>query len=332
MTTSQPLLTISIPTYNRAKLLEARLLELLPQVVPEVELIVCNDGSTDETVQVCEKYRNQGVLYYENKVNMGLSRNMLSAFENARGKWLWTLGDDDGVLPDAVGRILLLLRKYPEAGVITVKNETLHFTHEKEFHDLGTFLQEHGITDVMFQSSNLYHIARINKHLKVFAQGIITISPHVDLIIRMLETHTASLQFSQTEILGECEANRRWSSLELAFGVSLHPIFIRSHSIQKRAAMSAWFKTRWMHKYGLREVHDEASFTRWKQLTRNCDSLLNSFGAHFLSVLFFNQFEMKEWLNHLQMSVIRLFPFSMVKRPILEMRNRRLGDRISYDN
>lgn len=332
MSLPSPLLTIAIPTYNRAKLLEERLLELLPQITPEVELIVCNDGSTDETLHVCEKYRDQGILYFENKVNMGLSRNMLLAFESARGQWLWTLGDDDGVLPNAVLTALALIKKYSEAGVITFKSDTLRFNHEREYHELSDFLQHQGITDVMFQSSNLYHISKINQHLKVFAQGIVTLSPHLDLIFRMLETRTGSIQFSQTDVLGACDSTRRWSSLESALGISLHPTFIRDSVTRKQAAISAWFKTRWMHKYGLREISDAPSFARWKQLTRTCNLLLKSYGANCISVLFFNQFEFKEWLNHIQMSLIRRLPYFLIKGPILSMRKRRAGELVSFDN
>jgi len=332
MNSSQPLLTIAIPTYNRAKLLEERLLEIIPQLTPEVELIICNDGSTDETVQVYEKYRHHGILYYENKVNMGLSRNMLLAFESARGEWLWTLGDDDGMLPDAIQSVLALIGRYQEAGVITFRNDTLSFDHEKEYHDLGDFLIHQGITDVMFQSSNLYHINKINRHLKIFAQGIVTLSPHLDLIYRMLEERTASIQFSQAEILGKCDSNRRWSSLESALGISLHPMFIRKPSFRKQAALSAWFKTRWMYKYGLREVCDADSLARWRQLTRSCNLLLKSYGVGFWNALFFNQFEKKEWVNHLILIPFKMLPFFLLKRPILAMRNRRSGDKVSFDN
>lgn len=326
------LLTIAIPTYDRARLLENRLIELIPQLTPEVELIICNDGSTDNTVEVYEKYRGHGILYYENKVNMGLSRNMLLAFESANGDWLWTLGDDDGVLPNAVQNALALIKKYNQSGVITVKNDTLDFGHEREYIDLGDFLNCQGITDVMFQSSNIYHISKINKHLKVFAQGIITLSPHLDLIFRMLEDGTASIQFSQTELLGACDSNRRWSSLELALGISLHPNFIRNPKIRKQAALSAWFKTRWMHRYGLREVSDSSSLIRWRQLTRSCDLMLKSYGVNFLSILFFNQFERKEWYCNLVLFVFKVSPFLLLKAPITTLRKRRSGDKVSFDN
>jgi len=327
-----PLLTIAIPTYNRAKLLEERLLELIPQLTSEVELIICNDGSTDETEQIWQKYREHGVLYYENKVNMGLSRNMLLAFESAKGDWLWTLGDDDGVLSTAIQNALALVKNYEHAGVITFSNDTLNFDHEHEYHKLGDFLNRQGITDVMFQSSNLYHIRKINKHLKTFAQGIITVSPHLDLIFRMLEDNTASIQFSQVELLGECDSNRRWSSLELALGISLHPNFIRDPEIRKQAAISAWFKTRWMHKYGLREVSDSSSLIRWRQLTRSCNLLLKSYGVNSYNIISFNQFEFQEFYDNIMLFPFKVIPFFLLKAPILSMRNRRSGDKVSCDN
>jgi abequosyltransferase len=103
---SQPLLTIAIPTYNRSRYLRELLSALHDQVVrePQVELIISDNASPDDTPAVVAEFQEQGlpVRYLRNPENIGADGNFLQCFEQARGKYFWLFGDDDVLLPGAL--------------------------------------------------------------------------------------------------------------------------------------------------------------------------------------------------------------------------------------
>lgn len=105
-----PLLTIAIPTYNRAWCLR----ELLPILAgelkdePRVELIISDNASPDETPSVVQDFVARGlrVHYVRNTQNIGSDANFLQCFEQARGKYVWIFGDDDILVPGGLAKIL----------------------------------------------------------------------------------------------------------------------------------------------------------------------------------------------------------------------------------
>lgn len=112
MSPERPLLTIAIPTYNRASRLAGLLECLRPQLLAEhrVELIVSDNASTDDTPQVIASAVDRGlrVHHVRNPSNIGADRNFLQCFQLATGKYFWLLGDDDYVLPGGIDRVLNL--------------------------------------------------------------------------------------------------------------------------------------------------------------------------------------------------------------------------------
>ena len=96
--TNPPFFSIVIPTYNRAKFLKTTLLIILKQTFQDFELIISNNCSTDETVEVVQSFKDKRIRYFENKKNIGAEMNMKKVLTYARGKYLFTVGDDDFIL------------------------------------------------------------------------------------------------------------------------------------------------------------------------------------------------------------------------------------------
>lgn len=113
---NQPFLTIAIPTYNRAMLLEQCLARLLPQVlganVP-IEFIISNNASTDNTRAVAAAYQAQfsRFRYVENETNLGADGNIAQAFRLAMGQYVWIFSDDDVLLPGYLNAIIGVLQR-----------------------------------------------------------------------------------------------------------------------------------------------------------------------------------------------------------------------------
>jgi abequosyltransferase len=121
---SRPLLSIAIPTYNRASLLDlclTRIIEQLP-ATGEVEVLVSNNASTDDTRAVMARHQAAypALRYSENEQNGGPDFNIAKAFELATGKYAWVFSDDDLLLPGALAYVLPLLRQPANWGLIVL--------------------------------------------------------------------------------------------------------------------------------------------------------------------------------------------------------------------
>lgn len=100
-----PLVSIIIPIYNAEKYVEDALNSALNQTYPNIEVIVVNDGSTDETPTILRNYANRPgltILTHDNGLNRGVSLSRKLAIEQARGKYIAFLDADDMFLPEKI--------------------------------------------------------------------------------------------------------------------------------------------------------------------------------------------------------------------------------------
>jgi len=108
---TKPLLTLAIPTYNRAGCLKELLSILLDELKdePRVEFIISDNASSDETPSVVQDFVSRGlhVRYIRNAQNIGADANFLQCFEQARGKYVWLFSDDDLIVPGGLAKILI---------------------------------------------------------------------------------------------------------------------------------------------------------------------------------------------------------------------------------
>lgn len=125
-----PLFTIIIPTFNRAKLLGNAINSVLEQAYTDWELIIIDDGSTDNTRQVVQSFINRHnniqYFYQENK-ERSVARNL--GIQQSKGQYLCFLDDDDYFLPNhlQVLQEAIIAQKKPVAifrtGMITKEGE-----------------------------------------------------------------------------------------------------------------------------------------------------------------------------------------------------------------
>jgi glycosyltransferase involved in cell wall biosynthesis len=96
MTVTAPLVTISIPTYNQEKYIARAIESALAQTYPHLEIVVSDDRSTDQTVDVARRYEGVRVRVVTSDRNMGRVANYRRClYELARGEWVVNLDGDD---------------------------------------------------------------------------------------------------------------------------------------------------------------------------------------------------------------------------------------------
>jgi glycosyltransferase involved in cell wall biosynthesis len=114
-----PLVTIAIPTYNRADSYLPQALQCaLHQTYPHFELIVSDNGSTDHTKDLVTRIGDTRIRYFRHDPNIGANNNFNFCFEQARGKYLLLLHDDDMVDADFLESCMEVANGGPEVGII----------------------------------------------------------------------------------------------------------------------------------------------------------------------------------------------------------------------
>jgi len=101
---NKPLVSVYIPTHNRSTLLIQAIESVLAQTYSNIEIIVCSDGSTDNTDQVmqdyCQKYSN--IKYLKNIIAKGACFSRNRCIEEAEGEYITGLDDDDLFHPNRI--------------------------------------------------------------------------------------------------------------------------------------------------------------------------------------------------------------------------------------
>ena len=142
-------LSLSIPTWNRSSYLKELLDIIITQIFHDnlsgdIEIVISNNGSEDDTHEVVSKFLNQYpfITYNRNSGNIGGNPNVMKSMELASSEYLLVLGDDDRIEDGSLKRIVEFLKLHQEAGVIIdsfdfVKNKNITGGEvELNFHDL----------------------------------------------------------------------------------------------------------------------------------------------------------------------------------------------------
>lgn len=113
-----PLVSIIIPTYNRAGMVQQAIDSVLAQTYPNVECIVVDDGSPDATEAALQPLVQAGRIRYVRQVNAGLSAARNHGLRLARGAYISFLDDDDLYEPHKLARQVEYLDAHPEAMLV----------------------------------------------------------------------------------------------------------------------------------------------------------------------------------------------------------------------
>ncbi len=101
----QPYFSVIIPVYNVASYLERCIQSVLAQSFSDYEIILVDDGSTDESPRICDQYAVQEKISVIHKENGGLSSARNAGFASASGRYIWYVDSDDWIGEDALEKL-----------------------------------------------------------------------------------------------------------------------------------------------------------------------------------------------------------------------------------
>lgn len=116
---TEPLVTIAIPTYNRADAyLPTTLAAASRQSYSNLEILVADNASADATEQVVASFRDPRIRYHKHPSNVGAAANWNFCVEQGKGKYFLMLMDDDLIDADFVETCMQRVAEKPETGLI----------------------------------------------------------------------------------------------------------------------------------------------------------------------------------------------------------------------
>jgi glycosyltransferase involved in cell wall biosynthesis len=114
-----PTLSIIIPNFNHGHFLPVAVNAIMKQSAQPLEVIIIDDGSTDDSVEIIEGLVRQHpvIKFYRNEKNQGVLFTVNRGIDLAQGEYVFLSGADDEILPDFLEKSLQILAQHPQAGL-----------------------------------------------------------------------------------------------------------------------------------------------------------------------------------------------------------------------
>ncbi len=111
-------ISVCVPTFNRAALLKECLASIVSQTCRDIEILVSDNASTDDTTAVVRSFTDPRIRYFRNPTNIGPVPNINGLLARARGQFVVIAHDDDVYLPPFLAREAELLDRHPSVGMV----------------------------------------------------------------------------------------------------------------------------------------------------------------------------------------------------------------------
>ncbi|NIP38549.1 MAG: glycosyltransferase [Candidatus Dadabacteria bacterium] len=105
--------TVIIPTFNREDFISSAVDSVLGQTFYNFELLIVDDGSTDNTAQMLNEYSDNRIRYFYQE-NRGISSARNKGIEESKGKYIAFLDSDDRWIPEKLERVSEYINKFPD--------------------------------------------------------------------------------------------------------------------------------------------------------------------------------------------------------------------------
>ena len=164
------LITIIIPTYNRANLLSRAIKSVLNQTFKDFELIVVDDGSTDNTAEVIKKFQEQDkrIRYIQHDKNKGTAATRNIGIKAAKGEYIAFLDSDDEWFPEKLEKQVSLFEHSLRKNLGFVSCNYLEFYSESGREVLYRVPRHKSSLKVLLESNTLCNSSNVMIKKEVF--------------------------------------------------------------------------------------------------------------------------------------------------------------------
>ncbi len=117
------LVSICIPCFNAGETIKETIQSLINQTYSDFEIIVSDNHSTDNTIEIIRSFHDERIKIYENESNLGVIQNYHLALSRATGKYVKLLCADDTITPDCIEKQVDIFLSHPNDSIVMVTAE-----------------------------------------------------------------------------------------------------------------------------------------------------------------------------------------------------------------
>lgn len=195
------IVSVIMPVYNAALFLKEAIDSIISQTYSNFELLIINDGSTDDSEKIVLSYKDERIKYFK-QTNKGVASTLNIGIEKARGNYLWRHDADDISLPDKLEKQIKFLESNPEISLCScqvafmTENGKIAWNYRQP---KNVFFNGHTFSEVKRADFNPYSpithgtvLVRSNviRHLGGYREAFIT-GEDIDLWLRLIEKYKA---------------------------------------------------------------------------------------------------------------------------------------------
>lgn len=163
-------ISIITASYNYAQYIEEAINSVISQSYQDWELIIVDDGSSDNSVEIiksyCEKDSRIKFFQHEGGQNKGLKETLLLGISHATGDWIAFLESDDLFMPDNLSKKIEIIQKYPNVNLIFNK---VDFLIEKKPNKFNTLKNIQKNLSQMSFPKNMFYDFFLNNMILTFS-------------------------------------------------------------------------------------------------------------------------------------------------------------------
>ena len=174
-----PRISIITPSYNQGHFIEETIQSVLSQNYPNLEYIIIDGGSTDNTVEIIKKYESQ-ISYWLSERDRGQTHAINKGLARATGDIIAYLNSDDYYLPDTLFKVANYFRQHPETDLLHGRCRYVNEQNEKIGEQFGSITQFEEIVDLwgvwwrkqQFVQPEVFWSRRISDQIGAFNESL----------------------------------------------------------------------------------------------------------------------------------------------------------------
>lgn len=212
-------LTVCIPTYNRPEHIKRQVKDVLKQLEPAVSLIVLDNHSPIPVESLFTDEELSKFSIIRHSVNLGGDANNVRCLEMEEHGWVWLLGDDDVIRPDAVSVILDLISQHSDCCYINTGNKKT--VELATFDDFLSYFKIRGTWGkAFFQSACLFNMSVMKDSLIWYYNFLSSQIGQLCMVIKHMELNKGAKVFFTSESLITSKDPGGWDPMKLVINSS----------------------------------------------------------------------------------------------------------------
>ena len=140
--TSEPLISVVIPTYNRSSILYNTIKNVLNQTWENIQLIIVDDYSSDDTRKTIQSINDSRIKYKRTKRNLGCTGARLLGVQSSEGEFITFLDDDDDWDKDYLNSQIQVFKENPSLDLVICNYKVKNLKGENRTHNMAPFARD----------------------------------------------------------------------------------------------------------------------------------------------------------------------------------------------